>query len=120
MVPIKKRSLFEYEDKMQKISAFGDPLERLNKIIPWEKIFSPIIDKILTKEEPLGTSGQPRFDYILILKVLIIQRTCNLSDEQTEYQINDRLSFQRFLGIDLCSNVPDDTTILKFREILYQ
>lgn len=115
----KIRSLFEYEDKMQKISAIGDPLERLNKVIPWEKIFSPVINKIMTKE-PKGSGGRPRYDYIFMLKVLVIQRTYNLSDEQTEYQINDRLSFQRFLGIDLSSDVPDYTTIWKFREALVQ
>ena len=67
----------------------GDPLERLNKIIQWEKIFSPITYKMMTKETK-GSGGRPRYDYIFMLKVLIIQRTYNISDEQTEYQINDR------------------------------
>jgi IS5 family transposase len=50
--------------------------------------------------------------------VLIIQRVYSLSDEQTEYQIDDCLSFQRFIGLDLSSEVPDYTTIWKFRERL--
>ena len=42
----------------------------------------------------------------------------NISDEQTEYQITDRLSFQRFLGLSLCDTVPDAKTIWHFREEL--
>jgi IS5 family transposase len=44
----------------------------------------------------------------------------NISDDLTEYQINDRLSFQRFLGLALCDTVPDAKTIWHFREELIQ
>ena len=44
-----------------------------------------------------------------------MQRLYNLSDDQTEYQINDRMSFMRFLGINLCEKVPDAKTIWKFK-----
>lgn len=113
------RSLFEYEDKMKKISEIGDPLEKLNTIIPWKDIFSGAIAK-LKKSDAKGPGGRPPYDYILMLKVLIIQRVYNLSDEQTEYQINDRLSFQRFLGLDISSQIPDYSTIWKFRERLIE
>jgi len=51
--------------------------------------------------------GRPPYDAVLIFKVLILQSLYNLSDDQTEYQIKDRLSFMRFLGLDLWENVPD-------------
>jgi IS5 family transposase len=116
----KLRSLFEYSDKMKKISQIGDPLERLNKGIPWERIFQPILDQVNPQKDELiaNLGGRPRYAEILMLKILILQRTYNLSDEQTEYQINDRLSFQRFLGLDLSCDVPDYSTIWKFREML--
>ena len=36
-----------------------------------------------------------------MFKVLILQRYYNLSDEQVEYQINDRMSFMRFLELTI-------------------
>lgn len=53
-----------------------------------------------------------------MFKVVVLQRYYNLSDEQTEYQINDRLSFQKFLGLTLSDSVPDQKTIWLFRETL--
>jgi IS5 family transposase len=43
-----------------------------------------------------------------------------LSDDQAEYQIRDRLSFMRFLGLDLDQRIPDAKTIWLFRETLTQ
>ena len=51
----------------------------------------------------------------MMFKILVLQRLYNLSDDQTEYQINDRMSFMRFLGINLCEKVPDAKTIWKFK-----
>lgn len=46
-----------------------------------------------------------------MFKILILQRLYNLSDDRTEYQINDRLSLMRFLGLGLSDKVPDAKTI---------
>jgi len=54
----------------------------------------------------------------LMFKILILQRYYNLSDEQIEYQILDRLTFCRFLGISLNDGVPDEKTIWDFRDRL--
>jgi len=54
----------------------------------------------------------------MMFKILILQKIYNISDDQTEYQINDRLSFQRFIGIQLYDTVPDAKTIWHFREVL--
>lgn len=53
-----------------------------------------------------------------MFKVLVIQTINTLSDERTEYLINDRLSFMRFLGLGLSDRVPDAKTIWLFRERL--
>jgi len=42
-----------------------------------------------------------QFDLVLIFKFLMTQTLNNLSDEQTEYLINDCLPFMRFLGLGL-------------------
>jgi len=62
--------------------------------------------------------GRPPFDHVLMFKTLVLQASHNLSDERTEYLIRDRLSFMRFLGLDLADSVPDANTIWGFREAL--
>jgi len=53
-----------------------------------------------------------------MVKPLVLQALYNLSDDQTEYQIRDRLSFMRFLGRDLDHRIPAAKTIWLFRETL--
>ena len=56
----------------------------------------------------------------MMFKILELQRLYNLSDNQTEYQKNDRRSFMHFLGLELCDPVPDAKTIWKFRNDVAQ
>jgi transposase, IS5 family len=55
-----------------------------------------------------------------MFKVMVLQALYNLSDDQAEFQIQDRLSFMRFLGLGLGDPVPDAKTIWLFREHLSQ
>ena len=50
--------------------------------------------------------------------MLVLQALNNLSDEQVEYQVRDRLSFSRFLGLAIEDSIPDATTLWLFREKL--
>ena len=102
--------------RLEKLSQLGDSLERLNKAINWE-VFRPTLNKVF-KKEAKGAGGRPPFDYVLMFKILVLQRIYNLSDDQAEYQINDRMSFMRFLGLHLGDRVPDAKTIWLFRDAL--
>ena len=53
-----------------------------------------------------------------MFKVFVLQHLYNLSDDQTEYQISDRLSFMRFLGLQPEDSVPDAKTLWCLREEL--
>jgi len=53
-----------------------------------------------------------------MFKVLILQRYYNLSDDQIEYQINDRMSFMRFLNLTIADDIPDSKTAWNFKERL--
>jgi len=108
--------LFDEHIRLDKISKQGDPLEKLKKIIKWE-IFRKIIEDVIIKESK-GPGGRPRYDAILMFKILILQRYYNISDEQIEYQVLDRLSFMRFLDLNIKDDVPDHNTIWNFREDL--
>lgn len=109
---------FDIQDRYEALSRFGDPLENLHKMVPWTTFRKPLKKALNRKKNGLG--GRPPFDDILMFKVLILQALYNLSDDQTEYQIRDRLSFMRFLGLDLEARVPDAKTIWLFRETLAQ
>ncbi len=113
---MKQRGLFDEDERLLKISALGDPLEKLDKVINWN-IFRPALTTALRKEAK-GPGGRPPYDYVMMFKILILQRLYNISDAQTEYQIQDRLSFMRFLGLTLKDTIPDEKTIWYFREQL--
>lgn len=109
-------SIFTVEDRYAAISKCGDPLEKLNAVIPWEE-FRPLLKHALKKERK-SEAGRPPYDYVMMLKVLVLQSLYNLSDDQIEFQIRDRLSFARFLDLSLEETVPDAKTIWLYRELL--
>ncbi len=107
---------FDQDIRLSKLSELGDPLERLNKGVDFE-LFRDLLETSLNKE-PKGKGGRPPYDYVLMFKILILQRYYNLSDDQTEYQINDRMSFMRFLDLTISDDIPDSNTIWNFSEKL--
>lgn len=64
--------------------------------------------------------GRPATRVGVLLRVMILQHLYGLSDPQAEIQINDRLSFQKFLQLDEHEVVPDETTICRFRQRLIE
>jgi IS5 family transposase len=108
--------IFDEIERLERLSALGDPLTRLNQVINWE-MFRPVLQQAFRKERK-GPGGRPPYDYVMMFKVLVLQMLYKLSDDQTEYQINDRMSFMRFLGLGLGSRVPDAKTIWLYRETL--
>jgi len=108
------RGFFDEDFRLTKLSKIGDPLERLNKGVDFE-LFRSILTELLYIE-PKYKGGRPPYDYVMMFKILILQRYYNISDDQVEYQICDRLSFMRFLGLQLFDDVPDSKTIWNFRE----
>jgi transposase, IS5 family len=63
-------------------------------------------------------AGAKPFEVVLMFKILVLQPLHNLSDDGIEYQIRDRFSFMRFLGLQLEDRVPDSKTLWRFRERL--
>ena len=110
--------IFDAEFRLEKLSKLGDPLERLGKYVDFE-LFRSFLETKLSKIAK-GPGGRPGYGYVLLFKILILQRFYNLSDGQAEYQINDRLSFMRFLGLTLADEVPDENTVWNFREHLIE
>jgi IS5 family transposase len=111
-----QRSFFDVENRLRSVSKTGDPLERLAAAIPWES-FRQVLAQVHEKERKSDAGRKPR-DVVLMFKVLILQSLYNLADAQVEYQVRDRRSFARFLGLGIEDEVPDATTVWRFRERL--
>ena len=111
------KGLFDEHFRLEKLSKQKDPLIKLNSYIRWGQ-FQDILNEAFKKERGIG--GRPPYDYTLMFKILILQRYYNLSDDQCEYQILDRLSFMRFLGLKLSDRVPDSKTIWLFKQTLIE
>lgn len=111
-----QNSLFDLQNRYASLSKTGDPLERLNGVIDWE-IFRPILERMDDKVRKSNAGRKPTCR-ILMFKMLVLQRLHGLSDERLQYQVTDRLSFMRFLGVELAGNVPDARTVWAFRESL--
>jgi IS5 family transposase len=107
---------FDAEERLKVLSASGDPLERLSKVVDFAQ-FRPDLEAALVRADR-ARGGRPPYDAVLMFKVLVLQTLYTLSDDATEYQLKDRLSFMRFCGLALHDPVPDAKTIWLFREQL--
>ena len=107
---------FDRDRRYAALSAAGDPLERLALVLDFE-LFRPELEAALARSDR-AKGGRPPYDAVLMFKVLVLQTLYTLSDDQTEDQIRDRLSFMRFLGLALEDRTPDAKTVWWYREQL--
>ena len=108
--------LFDLDDRAAELTALGDPLVTLKAEIDFE-FFRADLERVYEKPRKSNAGAKP-FDVVLMFMVLILQHLYNLSDDGIEYQMRDRLSFMRFLGLQLEDRVPDAKTVWLFRERL--
>lgn len=104
--------------RIQLLNKLGNKLELLKQKINFE-MFRPILEEAFPRNVP-DTVGRPCFDAVFMFKILILQRLYSMSDDQTEFHINDRISFMDFLDISLHTKVPDAKTIWAYRENLVE
>ena len=112
---------FGEERRYVRLDDKKDPLVKLNAVIPWE-MFRPRLRSVWREPERKRKSpaGRKPWDEIVMFKAIILCALYNLSDEQVEYQMLDRLSFTRFLGLELKDRVPDARTVWLYRNKLAQ
>jgi hypothetical protein len=73
---------------------------------------------VIHQKQRNNNAGRRPDDVTLMFKMLVLQALYNLSDDQTEFQVLDRASFQLFLGVSPEDTVPDAKTLWVFREQL--
>ncbi len=111
-------SLFAREERDAKRQTLNDPLALLARHLDFAAIATAVDAKL--KLGVSGRGGRPPYPTVVMVKLLLLQQLYNLSDEALEYQVLDRTSFQRFLGLEHSRRVPDAKTLWVWRERLIQ
>ncbi len=102
---------FDIANRYAGLDAKNDPLVKIDEVVPWED-FRPRLEAAWRKpaEERKSLAGRKPWDAVAMFKAIVLCELYNLSDDQVEYQLRDRLSFLRFLGLGLEDKVPDAKT----------
>ncbi len=110
---------FDIANRYAGLDAKNDPLARIDAVVPWEN-FRARLEAIWRKpaEERKSPAGRKPWDAVAMFKAIVLCELYNLSDDQVEYQLRDRLSFMRFVGFGLEDKVPDAKTVWLYREQL--
>jgi len=109
------RGLFDEQETSQKLSIIGNPLEMISIVIDFE-VFRENLESKLLNQDKKNNAGAKPYDVVMMFKIMILQRYYGLGDTQIEYQILDRFSFKKFLGLESGDKVPDEKTVWAFRE----
>lgn len=104
------------QQRVAKLQEKKPVLKRLSDSIPWES-FRPLLDKGYAQERK-SNAGRKRIDPLILFKMLVLQQLFNLSDQELEFQVNDRRTFEHFVGSGVMSSIPDATTVAFFRDRL--
>jgi IS5 family transposase len=102
--------------QLDKLEKMGDPFIEINKLIHWE-IFRNSLESAIRKPD-YSKGGRPPWDVVLMFKIVMLISWYNLSYNQAQYQVNNRLDFMRFLGVEVGAQLPDENTIWDFKEAL--
>src|SRR5438477_11722630 len=97
---------FDAKERLAALSAKGDPLEAIDRLVPWESFRADIEAGVLTPDEIKKSSAGRKPDAIVMFRMLVLQALHNLSDEQAEYQVRDRLSFTGVPRLGIEDGIP--------------
>jgi transposase, IS5 family len=104
------------------VAGLGGPktaalLERLGAAVPWKKLVGPILalpEYAKYRQDP-SRPGERPIDPAVMLRATMLAKWFNLSDPQLEEQLQDRISFRRFVGLSQQDRTPDETSFVRFR-----
>lgn len=114
---MKQIGIFDERIALERLSKLGDKLEWLNEVIDWE-MFRTLLDTYKPDRTQTDKGGRPPLDNVFMFKGVVLQSLYGISDDSLEFQINDRLTWKRFLGLGLSDKSPDGKTFWEFKEIL--
>ncbi|MCP4781291.1 MAG: transposase, partial [Hyphomicrobium sp.] len=81
---------FNSDRRLELLSKKGDRLEAIDKLVRWESFRTDIEAVVMTPDDTKkSNAGRKPIDAIVLFRMLVVQTLYNLSDEETEFQIND-------------------------------
>ena len=113
---MRQAGFFEIEDCYARLDKAGDPLAALDTVVDWRGLKTLMRGITFDVDNNGGKGGRPPLSGLMMAKILILQACNNLADDRTEFLINDRLSFKRFLGLGVNDKSPDAKAIWLWRE----
>lgn len=111
-----QKGFWDEQERREKLNQKKPILKWLNENINWQE-FRPLLETIYNKERK-SNAGRKPIDVIVMFKLLILQQMYAISDDELEFQVNDRISFMEFLGLGIEDRIPDAKTIWLFRHNL--
>jgi IS5 family transposase len=102
--------LCDLDERLKQLSDLGDQVLAFATTVNFE-IYRGELSRALAHSDG-SQGGRPPFDAVMVFKILVTQAANNLCNERTEFLINDRRSFMRFLGLSPSDHVPDARTDL--------
>lgn len=113
---VRKTGQFTFVEALapQLASGGSGRLDKLHGLVKWYRF-----GKVLASVRGDGPGRAP-YPPLNMFKALLLQSLYGLSDAETEEALGDRLSFRRFVGLALTDDVPDHTTICRFRNLLIE
>ena len=112
---------YDLANRYAGLDAKNEPLVKIDEAVPWED-FRGRLEAVWRRPDKARKSraGRKPWDAVVMFKTIVLCALYNLSDDQVEHQIRDRLLFMRFLGLGLEDRVPDAKTAWLYREQLTQ
>jgi IS5 family transposase len=108
--------LFDPEALMERVAATDHVLWRINALVEWDR-FLPTLKEVFP-EGPKELGGRPRYDLLLMFKVMVLKHLYNLPDEQLEQRLLGDMFFRHFLGLTFADPTPDQKTIWLYHDTL--
>ena len=103
-----KPDLFADQEHKSKIDSLGDPLVDIEKHIDFMALAAKV--DLVSPRVASPKGGRPAYPIETMVRILVLKRLYNLSDEAMEYQLLDRMSYKRFCGLADSRTIPDRTT----------
>ncbi len=90
---------FDIADRYAGLDAKNDPLVKIDEVVPWAAL-RPRLETVWRRppEERKSPAGRKPWDSVVMFKAIVLCALYNLSDDQVEYQVRDRLSFMCLTG----------------------
>lgn len=110
--------MFVQHHRDQKLQQYTGSLERMTELVDFGKVAAAVDAACPRPDRSKG--GRPPYPTETMVRVLFLQALYNLSDEDTEHQLLDRRSFQRFCGLADELRIPDARTVWLFKQRLAQ